>query len=164
MAWSPLARIVLPRTGSGILLPNRLNMMPVIGTSQRRNWRVTTKRMSQESVSPGGESRRVGIVGGGILGMTLALRLRSQGHQVTVIEAAPRIGGLVGFAFDWRVYVGSLLSRNTPVGSATFAVCWRSCSSRRACAGTRRGPASTPMADCIPCPIVWSFSASPRSH
>lgn len=39
---------------------------------------------------------RVGVVGGGILGMTLALRLQSQGHRVTVIEAAPEVGGLAG--------------------------------------------------------------------
>ncbi|HEY0779895.1 MAG TPA: NAD(P)/FAD-dependent oxidoreductase [Gemmatirosa sp.] len=36
----------------------------------------------------------VGVVGGGILGLTLALRLREQGHRVTVLEAAPDIGGL----------------------------------------------------------------------
>lgn len=37
---------------------------------------------------------RIAIVGGGILGMTLALRLRSAGMQPTVIEAAPAPGGL----------------------------------------------------------------------
>jgi protoporphyrinogen oxidase len=40
--------------------------------------------------------RNVGIIGGGILGMTLALRLQAQGCQTTVIEAAPEIGGLAG--------------------------------------------------------------------
>lgn len=38
---------------------------------------------------------RVGIVGGGILGMTLARRLRAAGHAVTVLEAAPSAGGLL---------------------------------------------------------------------
>jgi protoporphyrinogen oxidase len=37
---------------------------------------------------------RVAIVGGGVLGMTLALRLRNAGLQPTVIEAAPAPGGL----------------------------------------------------------------------
>lgn len=36
----------------------------------------------------------VAIVGGGMLGLTLALRLRQQGHDVTVYEAAPEPGGL----------------------------------------------------------------------
>jgi protoporphyrinogen oxidase len=38
----------------------------------------------------------VAIVGGGMLGMTLAWRLQRAGCQVTLIEAAPGIGGLVG--------------------------------------------------------------------
>lgn len=36
----------------------------------------------------------VAVVGGGILGLGLALKLRDRGMRVTVIEAAPRIGGL----------------------------------------------------------------------
>jgi protoporphyrinogen oxidase len=35
-----------------------------------------------------------GIIGGGILGMTLAYRLKQQGHEVTLFEAAKEIGGL----------------------------------------------------------------------
>lgn len=35
-----------------------------------------------------------GIVGGGMLGLMLAHRLRQQGHQVTVVESAPQLGGL----------------------------------------------------------------------
>ncbi|MFP7754077.1 FAD-dependent oxidoreductase [Thermodesulfobacteriota bacterium B35] len=35
-----------------------------------------------------------GIVGGGVTGLTLALRLRSQGHEVTLLESAPLLGGL----------------------------------------------------------------------
>ena len=38
----------------------------------------------------------VGIVGGGILGMTAALRLAEAGVQVAVYERAPDLGGLVG--------------------------------------------------------------------
>ena len=37
---------------------------------------------------------RIGIVGGGALGMTLALRLREQGHDVVVLEGARSAGGL----------------------------------------------------------------------
>ncbi|MBA2684132.1 MAG: NAD(P)/FAD-dependent oxidoreductase [Gemmatimonadaceae bacterium] len=37
---------------------------------------------------------RIGIVGGGALGMTLALRMREQGHDVVVLEGARAAGGL----------------------------------------------------------------------
>src|SRR5688500_19885941 len=36
----------------------------------------------------------VGIVGGGLLGMTLALRLGQRGFRVTLLEAADHLGGL----------------------------------------------------------------------
>lgn len=36
----------------------------------------------------------VGIVGGGVLGLTLALRLSQNGHDVTILEGAPAPGGL----------------------------------------------------------------------
>lgn len=41
-----------------------------------------------------------GIVGGGLLGLSLAHRLRQAGHRVTVLEAAPQLGGLAG---AWRL-------------------------------------------------------------
>lgn len=41
-----------------------------------------------------------GIVGGGIMGMTLAHRLAQQGHTVTLYEAAPALGGLVS---PWKM-------------------------------------------------------------
>ncbi len=47
-----------------------------------------------------GESSHWGIVGGGMLGMTLALRLAEQGKRVTLIEAAPQVGGL---ASAWQL-------------------------------------------------------------
>jgi protoporphyrinogen oxidase len=37
-----------------------------------------------------------GIIGGGIMGMTLALRLTQKGHKVTIIESASKPGGLTG--------------------------------------------------------------------
>lgn len=41
-----------------------------------------------------------GIVGGGMLGLMLAHRLRQAGHSVTVLEAAPQLGGL---ASAWEI-------------------------------------------------------------
>lgn len=43
---------------------------------------------------------RVGIVGGGVLGTTLALRLQQSGAQVTLLERGSSLGGLAG-AFDF---------------------------------------------------------------
>ncbi len=39
-------------------------------------------------------SEHWGVVGGGMLGLALARRLRQSGHRVTVLEAAPQLGGL----------------------------------------------------------------------
>jgi protoporphyrinogen oxidase len=46
------------------------------------------------------QGEKAGIVGGGIMGMTLALRLAQQGKQVTLFEAAPELGGL---ASSWKM-------------------------------------------------------------
>lgn len=43
---------------------------------------------------------RCAIVGGGLLGLTLALRLQAAGDEITVYESAPDIGGL---ASAWRL-------------------------------------------------------------
>ncbi len=62
-----------------------------------------------------GGGRRWGIVGGGVLGLTLALRLARAGERVTVLEAAPKLGGLAsawsldGVVWD-RFYHVTLLS------------------------------------------------------
>ena len=45
-------------------------------------------------------SRNWGIIGGGIMGMTLAHRLSQAGHKVTIFEAAPELGGL---ASSWKM-------------------------------------------------------------
>jgi len=45
-------------------------------------------------------SEHWGIVGGGMLGLMLAHRLRQRGQRVTVVEAAPQLGGL---ASAWRL-------------------------------------------------------------
>jgi protoporphyrinogen oxidase len=57
----------------------------------------------------------VGIIGGGVLGMTLALRLEQAGHEVTILEGAREPGGLAapqeigGYTWD-RFYHVILLS------------------------------------------------------
>jgi protoporphyrinogen oxidase len=43
---------------------------------------------------------RVGVVGGGVLGISLALRLAQAGAKVTVVERGPSLGGLAG-TFDF---------------------------------------------------------------
>jgi protoporphyrinogen oxidase len=43
---------------------------------------------------------RVGVVGGGVLGVSLALRLAQGGARVTVVERGPSLGGLAG-SFDF---------------------------------------------------------------
>jgi len=45
-------------------------------------------------------SEKFGIVGGGIMGMTLALRLAQQGKKVTLFESATELGGLVS---SWKM-------------------------------------------------------------
>ena len=39
-------------------------------------------------------SEKVAIVGGGILGMTAALRIAEKGYRVELFDAAPELGGL----------------------------------------------------------------------
>jgi protoporphyrinogen oxidase len=46
------------------------------------------------------DSEKWGIVGGGIMGMTLAHRLAEEGKKVTIFEAAPELGGL---ASSWKM-------------------------------------------------------------
>ncbi|MGE3525042.1 MAG: FAD-dependent oxidoreductase [Gemmatimonadales bacterium] len=61
---------------------------------------------------PGSE---VAVIGGGMLGMTLALRLQAAGHRVTLFEGAAATGGLAspaevgGYTWD-RFYHVILLS------------------------------------------------------
>ena len=46
------------------------------------------------------EQKNWGIVGGGMMGMTLAHGLSQRGHKVTLFEAAPELGGLVS---PWKM-------------------------------------------------------------
>lgn len=53
-----------------------------------------------DAKTPMNEAQHWAIVGGGMLGLTLALRLKQAGQSVTVLEAAPTLGGL---ASAWQV-------------------------------------------------------------
>lgn len=46
------------------------------------------------------DKKKWGIVGGGIMGMTLAHLLAKQGYEVTLFEGAPKLGGLV---ISWKL-------------------------------------------------------------
>jgi protoporphyrinogen oxidase len=55
---------------------------------------------NNQKMIPVESQERWAVVGGGFLGMTLALRLAQQGKTVTLFEAAPSFGGL---ASAWRL-------------------------------------------------------------
>ncbi len=86
-------------------------------------------------------SRRWGIVGGGMLGLTLAHRFARHGDGVTVFEAAPYLGGLAsawsldGVIWD-RHYHVTLLSDTHLRG------CCPSSDSSTRCGGSKREPAA----------------------
>jgi protoporphyrinogen oxidase len=62
-------------------------------------------------------SSRVGIVGGGVLGLTLAFRLARLGHHVEIFESAPRLGGLATWhdygPFHWDRFYHCILPTDT---------------------------------------------------
>jgi protoporphyrinogen oxidase len=47
------------------------------------------------------KQKKWAIIGGGMMGMTLAYRLAQQGHRVTIFEASSQLGGL---ASAWKVH------------------------------------------------------------
>src|SRR6476620_2803791 len=61
----------------------------------------------------------VGILGGGITGLTTAFYLLRAGHQVTVLEARPDLGGLAtSFNFGpfyWDKFYHCILTSDTPL-------------------------------------------------
>jgi protoporphyrinogen oxidase len=65
------------------------------------------------------ETKKWGIIGGGIMGMTLALRLSQQGHKVTIYESAEKVGGLTsswemdGIVWDKYYHVILMSDLNT---------------------------------------------------
>jgi protoporphyrinogen oxidase len=60
---------------------------------------------------------RVGVIGGGVMGLTLAYRLTRAGHRVTVLEAGPQVGGLATWFdygdFIWDKYYHVILPSDT---------------------------------------------------
>jgi protoporphyrinogen oxidase len=55
---------------------------------------LQTTRREPTQKQPLGPEQSTAVVGGGMLGMFLALRLAQQGKKVTLYEAAPELGGL----------------------------------------------------------------------
>ena len=107
--------------------------------------------------------QRWGVVGGGMLGLTLALKLARQGHAVTLLEASDRLGGLadawqLGDVTWDRHYHVTLLSdlhlRGLLGGTRPR---------RRAALGDDAGPASTPTDSSTRCPTA-RFSAVPAAR
>jgi protoporphyrinogen oxidase len=60
---------------------------------------------------------RIGIIGGGLMGLALAERLGSAGHRVTVYERAEQPGGLATWhdfgAFTWDRFYHVILPSDT---------------------------------------------------
>ena len=60
---------------------------------------------------------KVGVVGGGMLGLTLAYRLGRSGHRVGLIEAEPQLGGLATWQdygpFVWDRFYHCILPQDT---------------------------------------------------
>ncbi|MEM7698395.1 MAG: FAD-dependent oxidoreductase [Verrucomicrobiota bacterium] len=93
----------------------RYNSMSALSTQiQDRKHHGHRDRLGEKHATTS-SGDRIAIVGGGILGMTLAKRLAEGGKQVTLIEAAPHLGGLAdawefgGITWD-RHYHVTLLS------------------------------------------------------
>lgn len=78
-----------PDRGAGLELEMPHVMPPVTPP-------VRSPSTPSTAVAPAGGPASVAVAGGGLLGMVLALRLAQTGHAVTLLEAAPRTGGLAG--------------------------------------------------------------------
>ncbi|HEY2221403.1 hydroxysqualene dehydroxylase HpnE [Actinomycetospora sp.] len=58
---------------------------------------MTPGRRSREHIGGGARpSRRVAVLGGGLAGLSAALRCADDGHEVTLLESRARLGGLAG--------------------------------------------------------------------
>ena len=103
--------------GIGANLGKILSLPPIVVLQYILNSRYTFREMGDQAEvagEPASESiktvaaklatetpgapvavKRVAVIGGGFTGLTTAYELAKQGHAVTVIEAAPELGGLV---------------------------------------------------------------------
>ena len=68
-----------------------------------------------------GAKPRWAVVGGGMLGLTMAHRMAKEGHDVTLIEAAPKLGGLTSVwelgGVTWDKYYHVILMTDTNLRS-----------------------------------------------
>jgi len=62
-------------------------------------------------------SKNIGIIGGGLLGMALSLRLIEQGFKVTLIEANDRLGSLASPSRIGR-FTGDQFSSEARLGNS----------------------------------------------
>ena len=63
---------------------------------------------------------KIAVVGGGILGVTLTLRLAQQGHEVSLLERAPSLGGLADPAGQLRPQQSIQFERISPQTAASL--------------------------------------------
>lgn len=74
---------------------------------------VENTSFTKESKQTGQAVPSWAIVGGGMLGLTLAYRMAKQGHKVTLVEAAPTLGGLTSTwklnEIEWERYYHVIL-------------------------------------------------------
>src|SRR4051794_39796038 len=63
--------------------------------------------------------KKIGILGGGITGLTAAFYLLREGADVTVIEARPQLGGLATYfdfgPFHWDKFYHCILTSDKPL-------------------------------------------------
>ena len=82
-----------------MLTPTNLQNASSIETSAALGSRPDRNPLASGAV-PGAGSQKWAVIGGGFLGMTLAVRLAQQGKTVTLFEAAPFLGGV---AAPWQL-------------------------------------------------------------
>lgn len=65
------------------------------------------------------KTRHVGILGGGITGLTAAFYLLRAGHRVTILESKPQVGGLATYydfgPFHWDKFYHVILTSDRPL-------------------------------------------------
>jgi len=67
----------------------------VAGEPASESIKTVAAKLATETPGAPVAVKRVAVIGGGFTGLTTAYELAKQGHAVTVIEAAPELGGLV---------------------------------------------------------------------